>query len=145
LKKTQIFLAITIMFAGSALAHKGVMNSSVKARMDAMSAIAEQMKTLGKMAKGVTPFDSATARLAAAEIAKHAGDTPKLFEPEEDDPKSEAKATIWDNFSDFTIKSNHLEDLAVELSATILTKKDLNSAMKSLGATCQSCHKLYRD
>ena len=69
------------MFAGSALAHKGVMNSSVKARMNAMSAIAEQMKTLGKMAKGVTPFDSATARLAAAEIAKHAGDTPKLFEP----------------------------------------------------------------
>jgi cytochrome c556 len=136
LKKTQIFLAITIMFAGSALAHKGVMNSSVKARMNAMSAIAEQMKTLGKMAKGVTPFDSATARLAAAEIAKHAG---------EDDPKSEAKAVIWDNFSDFTIKSNYLEDLAVELSVTILTKKDLNSAMKSLGATCQSCHKLYRD
>ena len=137
--------AIGLTLAGAAFAHTGVKNAAVKARMDGMSAIAAEMKTLGQMAKGDIAFDPVTAKAAAATIAKLAAETPILFEAEEDDPKSEAKAEIWDSFADFTAKSDRLEVLALELSDSIAAERDLASAMKSLGATCQACHKDYRE
>ena len=137
--------AITVTLAGAAFAHTGVKNAAVKARMDGMSAIAAEMKTLGQMAKGAIAFDAGMAKAAAANIAKHAAETPTLFEAEEDDPKSEAKAEIWENFADFTAKSDRLEALALELSLGIAVESDLATAMKSLGATCQACHKDYRE
>ena len=139
-------IALTaLVVAGAAFAHTGVKNAAVKARMDAMSAIGAEMKTLGQMAKGAAAFDRDKARSAVAAIARHAAETPALFEAREDDPKSEAKAEIWDAFADFTAKSGSLEALALELSASIATEGDLAPAMKSLGATCQACHKAYRE
>lgn len=137
--------AIGISLAGATLAHTGVKNAAVKARMDSMSAIAAEMKTLGQMAKGATAFDKKKAKEAAARIAKHAAETPILFEAEQDDPKSEAKSEIWDDFADFTVKSQRLESLALELTMSITAESDLAPAMKSLGALCQACHKDYRE
>ena len=137
--------AIALVLAGAAFAHTGVKNAAVKARMDSMSAIAAEMKTLGQMAKGAIAFDPEAAKAAAVTISEHAAEIPILFEAEENDPKSEAKAEIWDSFADFTAKSDSLEVLALELSDSIATESDLASAMKSLGATCQACHKDYRE
>lgn len=137
--------AVGLALAGAAFAHTGVKNAAVKARMDSMSAIATEVKTLGQMAKGVTAFDPGTAKAAAAAIAKLAADTPVLFEAKADDPKSEAKAEIWENFADFTTKSERLETLALELTDNLSAESDLASAMKLLGATCQACHKDYRE
>ncbi|WP_299410601.1 cytochrome c [uncultured Roseobacter sp.] len=143
--KSNIILCIALLFAGAAFAHSGVKNAAVKARMDAMSGIGAEMKVIGQMAKGVTQFDQNAARAAAAAIAKHAAQTPALFEAKEDDPKSEAKAEIWANFEDFKQKSLELENTALGLSTSIANKADLAIAMKSLGASCQSCHKSYRE
>lgn len=143
--KSNIILCATVLFAGAAFAHSGVKNAAVKARMDAMSGIGAEMKVIGQMAKGVTAFDQNAARAAAAAIAEHAAQTPDLFEANEDDPKSEAKAEIWTNFEDFTQMSLELESIALDLSTSIATEADLAIAMKSLGASCQSCHKAYRE
>lgn len=143
--KSTTLLCTAVLFAGAAFAHTGVKNANVMARMDAMSGIGAEMKVLGQMAKGVTPFDQSAARAAAAAIAKHAAETPALFEAEEDDPKSEAKAEIWTNFDDFTQKSLELEGIALGLSTSIANEADLAEAMKTLGANCQSCHKAYRE
>ncbi|MGC3939920.1 c-type cytochrome [Roseobacter sp. EG26] len=143
--RTPLITLTVLGLAGTAFAHTGVKNMIVKARMDAMSAIGADMKTLGQMAKGATAFDRDRARSAAASIAKHAADTPALFEADEDDPKSEAKAEIWDDFADFTAKSKSLEALALELSASIAAGSDLAPAIKSLGGACQACHKVYRE
>ena len=145
MKRSPTVAAIVLVLAGAAFAHSGVKNAVVKARMDSMSAIAAEMKTLGQMAKGTVAFDAGAAKVAATAIANHAADIPVIFEPEEDDPKSQAKAEIWDNFGDFTAKSERLESLALELSDSIATESDLPSAMKSLGAACQACHKDYRE
>lgn len=143
--KSNIILCVTVLFTGVAFAHSGVKNATVKARMDAMSGIGTKMKVIGQMAKGVTEFDQNTARAAAAAIAKHAAQTPALFQAMEDDPESEAKAEIWTNFNDFTQQSLELENIAIELSTSIASQGDLAFAMKSLGASCQSCHKAYRE
>ena len=145
MKSPFVIATMTLGLAGAAIAHSGVKNAAVKARMDAMSAIGAQMKTLGQMAKGAAAFDRDEARSAAAIIAKHAAATPVLFEANEDDPKSEAKPAIWLDFADFTAKSDDLKGVALKLSKSIGSAQDLGPAMKSLGDACKACHKTYRE
>jgi len=145
LGRTALLTLGAVCMAGAVLAHAGVKNPAVMARMEAMSAIGKEMKVLGEMAKGTTSFDQAAARAAAAAIAKHAAETPALFKAREDDPKSEARPEIWEDFADFTAKSDALVTLARDLSTGFETKADLAPAMKALGAACQACHKPYRE
>ena len=140
------FLALgAICVAGAVLAHAGVKNPAVMARMESMKQIGDEVKVLGEMAKGKTPFDQAAARAAAAAIATHAAETPALFKAEESDPKDEARPEIWQNFADFTAKSDALVTLATDLSVSLETKDDLPAAMKALGDACKACHKPYRE
>lgn len=139
-----VTLTLAVALAGAALAHTGVQNAAVLARMDAMKGIGEATKVLGQMAKGGVPFDADAARAAAARIAVHAAETPALFEARETDPKSEALPAIWDSFDDFTAKSIALETLAAGLATSIATPQDLTAGMAALGASCKACHSEYR-
>lgn len=144
MKLTMIVLTGLVLVATAAFAHKNVKNPAVMARMEAMSAIAANMKTLGNFAKGATPFEATKARAAAQSIAGHAAETAQLFAIQEDDPKSEALPSIWQNLDDFLSKSKELETLATQYSTSIETLTDVKSAMSALGATCKSCHSDYR-
>lgn len=137
-------LALLLTVAGAAMAHNGVKNPAVMARMDAMSAIGAATKVLGQMARGSLAFDVDRARMAAQDIAKHAAETPALFRAKEDDPKSEALPVIWETFDDFTAKSKDLEDVAKALAASVASVDDVRGAMKGLGDTCKACHQDYR-
>ena len=145
MKRYNLTALAIVLSAGIAAAHTGVQNAAVKARMDAMSGIGAEMKILGLMSKGATAFDVDSARAAAAAIVAHAAATPGLFAAREDDPKSEAKPDIWENFDDFTAKAVELENLAMSLSTSIDQFDDLGPAMAALGATCKSCHAAYRE
>ena len=145
MRRISMMVSAVALVAGAAFAHTGVKNAAVMARMDGMSQMGEAVKTLGQMAKGEIAFDAMAAKQAAAAIAKHAAETPALFEAPEDDPKSEAKAEIWENFADFTDKSVALEKLALELSEELADRSDLPAAMASLGDACSACHKAYRE
>lgn len=145
MKKRCIAVGVILAISTAALAHQGVQNLAVKARMDGMRAIAENLKTIGMMARGATEFDAEAAKAAAAAIASHASDVPKLFEANETDPKSEARQEIWTNFEDFRAKASVLENVAVGLSTSIAAPEDLGPAMGSLGASCKSCHSIYRE
>ena len=133
-----------LVMASAALAHSGVKNAAVKARMDAMSEIGRNTKVIGQMAKGQDTFDAAIVRTAAATIAQYAAQVPALFEANETDPKSEALPAIWDNYDDFVLKAEALEQVALKLSSTDPTLGDLGKAMAALGGTCKACHALYR-
>ena len=143
--KVKAIALAAMLAATTALAHQGVQNPAVMARMESMGAIAENMKTLGTMAKGAREFDAEVAREAAAAIVQHAEQTPVLFEANETDPKSEAKSIIWDEFDDFTRKSDDLVRVATEISETDLTIDDVRAAVGALGATCKACHATYRE
>lgn len=142
--RSTIFLA-SLALATAAIAHQGVKNPAVKARMDAMGVIGANTKVLGKMVKGAARFDAAKARAAAAAIAEHAATAPALFEDPEDDPKSEAMPAIWDNFADFTNKATALQTAAENAADRIATPQDLRTALGEIGATCKSCHAIYRE
>lgn len=121
---------------------EGVQNPAVKARMEAMDRIAANMKTLGGMAKGVIAFNADAANAALDAIAAEAAKVPALFEAEETDPKSAAKAEIWFMFDDFTAKAHALEKVA---STTRVTDKaSLGQAMGKVGQACKACHMDYK-
>ena len=150
MKTRTIFpILLTLATAGAAtnaaLAHGGVQNPAVLARMDAMKAIGDATKVLGEMAKGATAFDAATAQAAAAEIAAHAAETPALFEAPETDAKSEALPGIWDDFADFTAKAKDLEGLAGDLATGLDSPEPLRAGLGQLGDACKACHTEYRE
>lgn len=130
--------------ATAALAHDGVMNPAVMARMEGMSTIAKSMKVLGDMLKGKSDFDADVAKKAIDVIAIQAASTPMLFEANETDPKSEALPIIWTNFDDFEAKASELESIANQIHPTIEKVEDLRSALWLLGENCKSCHEAYR-
>ena len=141
MKKWAIFAAC--LAAGAALAHEGVKNPAVMARMDGMSTIGAATKTLGQMAKGEKPFDAATAQAAASRIADEAARIEGLFKAKEDDPKSESLPTVWTDFPDFVAKARKLEDAASRAS-NLTTGDELQTSLREIGATCSACHKVYR-
>ena len=138
--KRIVFLA-AMMAATSALAHQGVKNPAVKARMHGMMQIGAATKTLGEMAKGTQTFDAAAATAAMSQIRDEAARIETLFEAEESDPKSEALPGIWSNFADFTAKAQALGNAA---SGEIASLDDVKAALPKIGATCSACHKVYR-
>lgn len=144
LVKPVIAAAITAL-ATTALAHTGVKDPDVKARIDGMSAIADAVKTIGLMAKGETDFDSAAIDAALAEIETRAARIPERFETEVITPKSEARPAIWDEMEAFSEKALALETLAATRQGTVASPDDLGALMGDIGTSCKSCHSEYRE
>ena len=139
-----LFILLSLPTATVALAHEDVENPTVKARMMAMTAIVENMKTLGRMANGAVDFDLEQAKAALVDIERTAKTVPKLFKSDEMHPKSEALPVIWTNFADFTAKAEALEGASTKALASFSGKNDLIPSMRVLGGTCKACHSIYR-
>ena len=144
-KLVKITAVALVLGAGAVVAHEGVQNAAVKARMDGMVELGAGLKVLGNMAKGTLAFDADQARAAAAAIAAAAAETPALFEAQEDDPKSEALPAIWTNFADFTAKAEALEAAANAAASNISSVEDIRAALGAIGGECRSCHTAYRE
>lgn len=137
-------LCFALVLATGTLAHVGVENPAVMARMHTMKGINDNMKMLVQMNKGERPFDQAAAQAATAAIAGDATKIPAQFQTREDDPKSEAKPEIWDDFADFSAKSDTLVTVATRMSQSIQTATDLQTTLPELGQACLACHEKYR-
>ena len=137
-------LALAAVTGTVALAHQNVQNPAVQARMDNMTAMARQVEVLGTMARGETAFDAAAANTALDRISGQANRIVDLFEAPETDPQSEARAGIWENFANFSGRSQELELLAMELAGSIEDRGTLLTALRRVGASCSGCHEDYR-
>lgn len=142
MKRIATALIVGLTIGTVALAHEGVEDPIVGARMDAMSATGAASKVLGNMARGRADFDAAAAAEAKDSLMTIAADIPALFEMNATDPKSEAKPDIWDNFDDFTAKAAALQAAAEALDASSL--EGVQAGMGAIGASCGGCHKPYR-
>ena len=145
LRTGAVLAAALACAAGVALAHGGVKNMTVMKRMEAMKSIGESTKVLGQMVKGEVAFDAEAAREAALAIARHAAETPVLFEEQAEDPKDEAKPVIWERFDDFVAKSEDLEALAARLAGSVESLEDVRAGLGEIGAVCKACHEVYRE
>ncbi|WP_274961642.1 c-type cytochrome [Thioclava electrotropha] len=139
---TTLFL---LGWAPMAFAHGGVEDPQVLARMEGMKRLGTEMKLLSTMAKGERDFEAEKVRRAITRIEAEAGQIPVLFEPEAQDPKSEAHPSIWDEFHDFRGQAQALEEAANSLSEPIESRQALGPALVKLGVTCKECHDEYRE
>ncbi|MCG6883641.1 MAG: cytochrome c [Silicimonas sp.] len=126
------------------LAHEGVKDPAVLARMDSMKEIGKATKFLGAMAKGEARFDPLKARQSLALISDEARRTPELFAGANDDPKSKGDPAIWEDFADFRRKSKELERIAARSANELSVVDELSAALRDIGAACRACHEAYR-
>lgn len=143
LKNTTLALAL-VGLGTAALAHTGVTNRDVMARMMVMSTIGDQMKLIGSMAKGEAAFDAAAVNAALIEIAAQSAQIPSMFETRAVDPKSEALPVIWERFDTFTQRAKDAEATAERLAGTVTAANDLVPVLQQVGETCKACHATFR-
>ncbi|MGI9389129.1 MAG: c-type cytochrome [Boseongicola sp.] len=136
-------LLATILTATAVLAHSGVKDPQVKARMDGMAVLGAQTKILGQMAKGATPFDASKAQAAIQVMQTETKNITALFESRASDPKSEAKPEIWTKWNAFTEKTDGLS--AALAKANVTTAESLSRSVRTIGAACSACHKQFRE
>ena len=128
---------------GAALAHSGVTNPAVMARMEAMSAIAAEVKALTRMARGEVAFEAAEVAVRMQAIAATGAEVPTLFEAPETDPKSEASPTIWASYPEFTKRAVDMIE-AARAGAGAADVLELEAALGALAETCRSCHGSFK-
>ena len=139
-----ITLSAVLLMATAAYAHNGVKNPAVMARMEGMSNIVASMRVLGGMAQQKLAFDQATAQQAARDMAAEAAKITALFEANEDDPKSEAREEIWQDYADFTAKADALTE-AANAATNVTSLQELWGVVGPIGDACKDCHKTYRE
>ena len=127
------------------LAHSGVLNKDVAARMTLMSSMGRNMGVLGKMLQKKAPFDQGRAVEAINNIEQLAVETPTVFENKVLDPKSEAKVLIWEEFKSFTKISTGLAASAKQLPNSMKSFDDLRPALITLSKSCKGCHSRFRE
>jgi cytochrome c556 len=132
-------------FSSLALAHEEA-TGVVKERMDLMSSQKDDMKLIGDMAKGKTPFDAAKAAAAARNIQSTSAKIPELFPAGTAGHPSEAKEEIWQNWNDFTAKAKELDKAAGDLAAALESGAgdEWTASFRQVSEACKSCHKSYR-
>ena len=135
--------ALATIIAAASIAFASAMNPSVMARMDLMTDVADDMKALGSILKGKTPFDTAVVTERGNSLALHAQKIGPMFEDQAQDPKSEALDSIWSDWDGFIADAKAMEAAAL-MVANAGSFEDLKPAFTELGQSCTACHKDYR-
>jgi len=124
--------------------------AAVKERRHLMKeVVAPAAKLGGQMVKGVKPFDATEAAKAMNEINGVPDKYLKLF------PKgtahgeiadSEAKAKIWEDFSDFEATASKLKDASAEAAAAAAQGEGaFTAAFNNMTKVCKDCHQTFRE
>ena len=142
--RPSLAFAFGLVLAGTAaLAHTGVKDPDVMARMNGMKAMAEHTKTLGLMARGTNPFDAAKAQAAIDSLRAETARIPVLFAPEADDPKSEALPTIWSDAAGFAKATEAMD--AMLGAADVSSPEAISLTLRDMAQACSVCHESYRE
>jgi cytochrome c556 len=121
----------------------------VEARHGLMLLMAQNLGTLGAMAKGEAAYDAATASKAAANIAALSSViSPDLFPAGSEyqaAPDSFALPAIWSDQAGFLARIADLNMAAGAMVASAGTSVDgVKEGMAAIGGACGACHKAYR-
>ena len=137
--KTVRHLSVGLLITGAGLAwaHGGA-TGIVKDRMDAMSSMAESVKTLKPMMRGRTTYNAETVQTAAQSIARLGGvHLTEMFPEGSLTEASEAKPAIWQQWSQFETYAQELTLYADGLAASAANEVSLNDGVAAIEGSSQ--------
>ncbi len=142
-------LAATVSLPALAQDAESPFKDVIEARHGLMLLMAQNLATLGGMAKGAVAYDAPVATRAAANIAALSSVmSPDLFPAGSDyptAPDSFALPAIWSDQAGFLAKIADLNTAAAGMVASAGTNVDgVKAGMAALGGACGACHKAYR-
>jgi len=115
----------------------------VEERQAAMKAVGQSMKE-GAGINSPATFDAAKAKTIMEGVAANAKKLHSLYPAGSDkDAKTEADPKVWQNKADFDKRLTELGTLATTASKAT-TAEAFKPAYAAVGATCKSCHDIYR-
>lgn len=115
-------------------------------RQEMMKKVGGAMGAIGAIVKGEKPFDAEVVKASLTTMAEAGKDFPNHFPAgSEVGMDSEASPKIWENMDDFKAKAAELTKVAeAQLAAMPTDQASTGAVMKTVGATCSSCHETYR-
>jgi cytochrome c556 len=115
----------------------------VKERMDAMESMAKAMKSITRRVRDNRDVDQVKAD--ARSIHTLAQKVSSLFPPGSNQHPSEARESIWQNWSDFEARARSLAAESGKLaSADARDAKSLDAQARAVSQACGQCHEKYR-
>ncbi|WP_417832666.1 c-type cytochrome [Terasakiella sp.] len=145
IKITVLSAVIVISATTAVFAHGGAMGV-VKERMDLMSAIGKNMKSVASMVKGDAKFDPTAIEASAKSMAEQSTKINDLFPKGSLEKPTEALPSIWEDWGRFAQLSKDLETETNKL-AEIATSGDKRAIMMQFaqtGKVCSTCHTNFR-
>lgn len=147
--RSRTVLWSAVAGAGVAFAIAGVAASAGSAnpmdeRQATMKQVGQTMKEASAFTAAQTPFDAAKVKALMDGVAASGKKLHSLYPAGSGaDPKSAADPKIWENKADFDKRLTEMSALAAAAGKTASTD-GFKPAFSALGATCKSCHDVYR-
>jgi len=120
--------------------------ASIEYRKSAFKMVLWHFKPMAGMVKGKIDYDSDAFARNAEILAQLSHLSINGFELKSPSKNSRAKASIWDNYTDFKSKMDDFSEASKNL-AQVAKTGDLGKAKAAFGSvakTCKACHKEYR-
>jgi cytochrome c556 len=118
--------------------------SPMEERQATMKQVGQTMKESAAFASPQTTFDAAKVKGLMDGVAASAKKLHGLYPAGSGaDPKSAAAPKIWENKADFDKRLSEMAALASAAGKTT-SQETFKPAFAALGATCKSCHDIYR-
>ena len=140
---------ILTVISASGFAHQGA-TGIIKQRMDTMSEMADDMKSMGAMVKGKRAFDITVVRLAVERLSKHATDIPQQF-PDTAESKNfhmtEALPEVWiskDRFNELADQLKSQIEVLKTLTHNDVKQAEFRKAFIKATKACSACHDDFR-
>jgi len=143
-------LALTVVTTASILAPDAQAQSKLeeratKYRQAVMVGLSWHLGSLVAVAKGEKEFDSKSVAYHATSLSDLSDMSLEGFAVVTG-PSGDAEAAIWEDFADFTAKSDALakEAEAFAKAAPNMKQDELGGYIQKVGGTCKACHDSYR-
>jgi cytochrome c556 len=116
----------------------------IAARKPLMKANGQNAAAVGKMIKGETPFDAATAQAAFAQWAETADKMKALFPENSQIGETRALPAIWTDRAKFEAAVAKFAKDVADNSSKATSLDGLKAAISVVGNNCRDCHEAFR-
>ncbi len=136
-------VAVAVMIPGGA--HEGA-TGIVKERMYIMKGIKDDRGEMREMVRGEQRYTKGKFMERVQTVKAVSADIPALFPAGSTQKPSEALPAIWDNWDDFTARSNRFHELVLSLETAVEggDRNLVKSSFRDLARTCKGCHDDYK-